>query len=93
MLLGGWDAIPTLSSLVKKIPMISASLPNDAGITANPYFVVLNTTLQGHIEGIYKMMQKNYAPNRIIVFRKSGQQEDAIKSHFWNWREQLLLFL
>ncbi|MDQ6608909.1 MAG: hypothetical protein M3Y85_03710 [Bacteroidota bacterium] len=70
------------AALAKKIPFISTSLPNDAGIAANPYFVILNTTLQGHIEGIYKMLQKNYALDKIIVFRKSGPQEDAIKSHF-----------
>ena len=28
------------------------------------------------------MLQKNYALDRIIVFRKSGQQEDAIKTNF-----------
>ena len=66
----------------KKVPFISATLPNDAGVTNNPYFVVLNTTLQGHIEGIYRMLQKNYALDRIILFRKSGVQEDAIRSHF-----------
>lgn len=70
------------AALAKKIPFISATLPNDAGVTANPYFVMLNTTLQGHIEGIYKMLQKNYALDKIIVFRKGGQQEDAIKTHF-----------
>jgi ABC-type branched-subunit amino acid transport system substrate-binding protein len=70
------------AALAKKIPFISATLPNDAGVTANPYFVLLNTSLQGHIEGIYKMLQKNYSRDKIIVFSKPGQQEDAIKSHF-----------
>lgn len=66
----------------KKVPFVSASLPNDAGVSNNPYFVVLNTTLQGHIEGIYRMLQKTYSLDRIVLFRKAGQQEDAIKSHF-----------
>ena len=69
-------------AMARKIPFISAALPNDAGIVGNPYLVVLNTTLLGHIEGIYKLLQRSYALDRIIVFRKSGQQEDAIKSHF-----------
>lgn len=66
----------------KKIPFISATLPNDASVANNPYFVVLNTTLQGHIEGLYRMLQRSYALDRIILFSKSGQQEEAIKSHF-----------
>lgn len=70
------------SALSKKIPFVSATLPNDAGTAANPYFVVLNTTLQGHIEGIYKMLQRSYATDNIIVFRKAGVQEDAIKNNF-----------
>ncbi|HVF97228.1 MAG TPA: hypothetical protein VM871_07915, partial [Flavisolibacter sp.] len=70
------------AALTYKIPFISTSLPNDAGISANPYFVVLNTTLQGHIEGIYKMLQKSYPLDKIILVGKSGQQEDAIRSHF-----------
>jgi len=70
------------AAMAKKIPFISATLPNDAGTDANPYFVVLNTTLQGHIEGIYKMLQRNHAADNIIVFRKAGVQEDAIRTNF-----------
>lgn len=69
-------------AMQKKIPFISATLPNDAGTDANPYFVVLNTTLQGHIEGIYKMLQRSYALDNIVVFRKPGVQEDAIRTNF-----------
>jgi hypothetical protein len=29
----------------KKIPLISATFPNDAGITQNPFFIILNSTL------------------------------------------------
>lgn len=65
-----------------KIPFVSASLPNDASVSNNPYFVILNTTLLGHIEGIYRMLQRSYALDNIVLFRKSGQQEDAIRTHF-----------
>jgi hypothetical protein len=66
----------------RKIPFISATLPNDAGVLNNPYFVVLNSTLQSHVEGIYRFLQKYHSLDRIIVFRKQGVQEDLIKSHF-----------
>jgi hypothetical protein len=66
----------------KKIPFISATLPNDAGITNNPYFVVLNSTLQAHVEGIYRFIQKYHSMDNIVVFRKSGAQEDQIKDYF-----------
>lgn len=66
----------------KKVPYINVNLPNDAGITDNPYFVMLNSTLQTHIDRLYKYLQKNYALSPIIMFRKKGQTEDILKSLF-----------
>ena len=69
-------------ALRRKIPFVSTTLPNDVGITNNPYFVILNTTLQAHVEGIYEFLQKYHSQDRIVLFRKPGQQEDLIKQHF-----------
>jgi hypothetical protein len=69
-------------ALRKKIPFISTALPNDVGITNNPYFVILNSTLPAHVEGIYEFLQKYHSQDRIVLFRKPGQQEDLIKQHF-----------
>jgi len=66
----------------KKIPYINVNLPNDAGIANNPYFVMLNSTLQTHLDRVYKYVQKNYALDPVIVFRKKGQMEDIIKTSF-----------
>lgn len=66
----------------KKVPFISATLPNDAGITDNPYYVVLNSTLRTHVDGIYQYLQKSHAQDRIVVLRKSGTQEDQLKEYF-----------
>jgi len=66
----------------KKVPFVSATLPNDAGITNNPYYVVLNSTLRTHVDGIYQYLQKNHSQDRIVVFRKSGTQEDQLKDYF-----------
>ena len=65
----------------KKIPYINVNLPNDAGVTANPYFVMLNSTLRTHVDHIYKYVQKNYALNPVVVFRKKGQMEDVIRTY------------
>ena len=69
-------------SRTKKIPYINVNLPNDAGITNNPSFVMLNSTLTTHVEQIYKYVQRNYPLNPIIVFRKKGRMEDVIKNYF-----------
>lgn len=70
------------AGLKKNIPVINANLPNDGGVAANPFFVVLNPTLRTQCEGIYKHIQKYYSLESIVVFRKKGQLEDRIKTYF-----------
>jgi hypothetical protein len=74
----------------KKIPFISATLPNDAGVYNNPYMVVLNSTLQAHMEGIYRFLQRYYPLEKVVVFRKNGVQEDQIKNHFIEYSKSTL---
>lgn len=69
------------AALKKNIPVINVNLPTDAGIGGNPYFVMLNPTLRTQCEGIYKHLQRNYALNNIVVFRKKGAMEDRIKTY------------
>ena len=70
------------AGLQKNIPIINVNLPNDGGVTSNPFFVMLNSTLKTQCEGIYRHIQKYYSLNPIIVFRKKGQLEDRIKIYF-----------
>lgn len=73
-----------------RIPYINPNLPNDGGITDNPYFVLLNSTLKTHVEGIYRFVQRNYALNPIVVFRKKGQMEDLIKTYLDDFTKNTL---
>ena len=70
------------AGLKNNIPVINVNLPNDGGVAANPFFVVLNPTLKTQCEGIYRHIQKYYSLEQIVVFRKKGQLEDRIKSYF-----------
>ncbi len=69
------------AAALRKIPFINLNLPVDGGVNNNAYFVLLNSTLKTHIETLYHFAQKNYALNNIIVFRKKGGMEDAIKNY------------
>jgi len=64
------------------IPFINVNFPNDGGITNNPDYVILNSTLRTHCEGLYRFMQKNYSTKPIILFRKNGAQEERLKNYF-----------
>ncbi len=70
------------AGLRRNIPVINANLPNDGSVVANPFFVLLNSTLKTQCEGIYRHIQKYYPLNRLIIFRKKGQLEERIKMYF-----------
>ncbi len=66
----------------KNIPLISATYPNDGNVSKNPNMFILNTTLRGHVEAMYKYIQKNYGNQNIVLFKKAGIKEDRIKMMF-----------
>ena len=70
------------AGLKTNTPVINVNMPNDGGITANPFYVMLNPTLRTQCEGIYRHIQKYYSLNPIVVFRKKGQLEDRIRLYF-----------
>ena len=71
-------------ALSKKIPLISATFPNEGGVSNNPYFVLLNSTLKTHCEGIYKFIQKNYSTSNLVYIKRKGKIEDDILGIFSN---------
>lgn len=70
------------TALRLKVPFINVNFPNDAGITANPDLVILNSTLRAHCEAIYRYLQRNFPTKPLVYFRKKGSQEDRLKGYF-----------
>lgn len=75
-------------SLRKNIPFISATYPNDGGITQNPMVVIVNSTLKAHVEGIYSYLLENHGTDKIYLCRRHGAQEDKIASYLKMINEQ-----
>lgn len=69
----------------RKIPFISATLPNSAGISNNPFLVLLNSSLNAHMEAIYRFLQTTYGQQKITVFTRPGAQEDMVKRIMTNY--------
>lgn len=78
------EEYPALANfaLEKKIPFISATYPNDGGLTANPYLVILNSTLRAHCEAIFSYILQNHGTEKIILVRQTGAQEDKVAGYF-----------
>lgn len=66
----------------KNIPFISATHPNDGGVTANPFMVIVTPTLKAHCEAIYSKILQNHGTDKIYIVRKSGTQENTIEELF-----------
>jgi hypothetical protein len=67
---------------LKKIPFISATYPNDGGISSNPYVAIVNSTLKAHCEAIYSYILQNHGTENILLIRKPGSQEDKVAAYF-----------
>ena len=74
-------------ALAKNIPFISATYPNDGGVTANPFLVIVNSTLKAHCEAIYANLLKNHGKEKVLLIRKKGLQEDKIAAYFKEMNE------
>ncbi len=66
----------------RKIPFINVNFPNDGGVTNNPEFVLLNSTLKTHCEALYRFIQRNWGTSTIYYFYKAGGQEDRLRGYF-----------
>lgn len=69
-------------SFSNNIPLVSATYPNDAYVNANPYFLMVNTSLKTHTEAIYKYVQRNYPVGKFIFVTRKGSMEDKIQNMF-----------
>lgn len=69
-------------ALSKNIPFISATYPNDGGVTANPFLVVVNSTLKAHCEAIFSYLIQNHSTDKIFLCRQKGAQEDKVAAYF-----------
>ncbi|MBI2729295.1 MAG: ABC transporter substrate-binding protein [Sphingobacteriales bacterium] len=66
----------------KNIPFISATYPNDGGISNNPFTIILNATLNTHCSAIYNYAIKTYPTSKFVLFRKASPTDDRIINQF-----------
>jgi hypothetical protein len=69
-------------AMQQQILLISATYPNDGGTSANPYFIMLNSNLNTHIEAIFRYFQRMYPLENILVFRRKSNAADFIQNSF-----------
>ncbi len=72
-----------LASFAKKknIPFISATYPNDGGVTSNPFLVIMNSTLRAHCEAIYSYVLQTHSMDNIVLATQPGSQEEKVADY------------
>lgn len=66
----------------KKIPFVSVSYPNDGGIRANPYVIIINSRLNTHLLVMYNYILRNHGTNNIIMVRTKNASDDRVTGVF-----------
>jgi len=67
-------------ALQKNIPFVSATYPNDGGITGDPFLIIVNSTLKSHCEGIFSYLLQKHGTDKIYIIKKRG--DDRIENYF-----------
>lgn len=68
-------------ALSNNVPFLSATYPNDGGVTANPSLLIVNSTLKTHCYALYQYLQRNYSSNNIVLVTRKGGLDDRIKNY------------
>ncbi len=69
-------------SAKNSIPVVSETFPNDAYLSNNPFFLMVNPTWQTHINAIYDYLAKNFRGKKINLFTRRGSLEERILQQF-----------
>ncbi|RAJ83088.1 ABC-type branched-subunit amino acid transport system substrate-binding protein [Chitinophaga dinghuensis] len=66
----------------KNINFISATYPNDGGVTDNPFLFISNSTLKTHCEAIQKYVQESFSSKNIVLLRRNTAFENRMAADF-----------
>lgn len=66
----------------KQIPFVSATYPNDGGISSNPYVIIVNSKLNTHLQALYNYVLRNHGTNNIVIFRRQHAADNRVTEVF-----------
>jgi len=66
----------------KQINFVSATYPNDGGVTDNPFLFISNSTLKTHTEALQQYVQETFANKNIVLLRRNTAFEARMYADF-----------
>lgn len=73
----------------KEINLVSATFPNDGGITDNPFLLISNSTLRSHVEAMHDYAQRGFATKNILIVRRASTFEASIAGNIKSAYEKM----
>ena len=64
----------------KNVPFVSATYPNDGGIKKNPNLLIVNPTLQTHVDGIFSYLLQSHGTDNIYLVKQKN--DSRIENYF-----------
>ena len=82
------DELTKLAPLAykNKVTLINSTVPNDANAVGNPYYVIINPTLQTLVEKVYQKLAKDYGGKTVFLSMRSANKTDKMMADaLINW--------
>jgi ABC-type branched-subunit amino acid transport system substrate-binding protein len=73
----------------KEINLVSATFPNDGGVTDNPFLLISNSTLRSHVEAMHDYAQRGFANKNILILRRGTNFEASIAGNIKSAQEKM----
>jgi hypothetical protein len=73
-----------------QIPFVSATLPNDGGISNNPYFFLFNPTLRSHCKALLQHLQLSYSKANVVYIYKEGSFEKMVADYCQQFNKEAI---
>ncbi len=61
-----------------KVTLINSTVPNDANAVGNPYYVIINPTLQTLVEKVYHKLAKDNGGKTVFLSMRPGNKTDKM---------------
>ncbi len=65
---------------INNVPLVSATYPNDGGIKRNPNLLIVNPTLQTHVDGIFSYLLQRHGTDNIYLIKQKN--DNRIENYF-----------
>ena len=59
-------------AVANNIPFVSATYPNDGGIKSNPNLLIVNPTLEAHVDGIFSYLLQRHGTDNIYLIKQKN---------------------